>query len=108
MSGAKDKNEDLFREVNERIEDVSLTIPHTERTVDFLCECDDAECHETINATRDEYETVRAEPTHFLVRGDHVDPSIEHVVDSNERFVVVEKEGLAAKRAEERNPRDPA
>jgi hypothetical protein len=108
MSGAKDKNEDLFREVNERIEDVSLTIPHTERTVDFLCECDDAECHETINATRDEYETVRAEPTHFLVRGDHVDPSIEHVVDSNERFVVVEKEGLAAKRAEERNPRDAA
>jgi hypothetical protein len=83
-------------------------IPHAERTLDFLCECDDAECHETINATRDEYETVRAEPTHFLVRGDHVDPSIEHVVDSNERFSVVEKEGSAANRAEERNPRDPA
>jgi hypothetical protein len=108
MSGAKDKNEDLFREVNERIEDVSLTIPHAERTLDFLCECDDAECHETINATRGEYETVRAEPTHFLVRSDHVDPSIEHVIDSNERFSIVEKEGAAAKRAEESNPRDSA
>jgi hypothetical protein len=36
-----------------------------------------------------------------------VDPSIEHVVDSNERFSVVEKEGAAARRAEESDPRDP-
>ena len=106
MSGAKDKNEDLFREVNERIEDVSQTIPRAEQTVEFLCECDDAECHETVTATRGEYEAVRAEPTHFLVLADHVDPSIEHVVDSNERFSIVEKEGAAARRAEESDPRD--
>lgn len=97
---AKARNESFFREVNERIEDVSETLPAREPTMEFLCECDDLQCHEMLSVTRAEYETVRADPTHFLVRGDHVDPAIEHVVHSTERFAVVEKEGEAARQAE--------
>jgi alpha-D-ribose 1-methylphosphonate 5-triphosphate diphosphatase PhnM len=106
MSDAKDKNEDLFREVNERIEAISATVPVAEPTMDFLCECDDAECQEKVRATRAEYEAVRAESTHFIVLANHVDPSVEHVIASNERFLVVEKEGAAARRAEESDPRE--
>ena len=106
MGEAKDKNEDLFREVNEQIEAVSQIIPTNDQTMDFLCECDDAACHSKVNATRREYDSVRAISTHFLVRPDHVDPSIEHVIASNERFVVVEKEAAAATRAAASDPRD--
>ena len=51
MNDPKDKNEDLFREVNERIEAISPTVPVAEPTMEFLCECDDAECQEKVNAT---------------------------------------------------------
>jgi hypothetical protein len=108
VSHAKDKNEDLFRQLNERVEELSQTTPRAERTLEFFCECDQLGCHETLKATRAEYEAVRIESTHFFVLPGQVDRSVEHVVDANERFLVVEKEGAAARRAEEADPRGPA
>ena|SRR5579864_1537937 len=105
-SDAKARNEELFRQVNERIEAISQSIPASDPTMEFLCECDDVECQGTLRATRAEYESVRAEPTHFVVLPGHVDPQVEHVVLSDERFLVVEKEGAAASDAEENDPRD--
>jgi hypothetical protein len=107
-SDAKARNETLFRRVNEKIEAVSQTISTTDPTMDFLCECDDVTCRETVNASRAEYESVRAVPTHFIVVPDHADRGVERVIASNERFLVVEKQGAAARVAEESNPRDPA
>jgi hypothetical protein len=103
---ARARNEELFRQVNERIEDASQTVPATESTMGFLCECDDLECHGKVEVTRAEYESVRAVPTRFIVLPDHVDPEIEHVVFSDDRFGVVEKEGAAARDAEAHDPRD--
>ena len=103
---AKARNEEIFRDVNERIEGVSQTVPATEPTMAFLCECDDLECRGKVAVTRAQYESVRAEPTHFIVLPDHVDPEVEHVVFSDDRFVVVEKEGAAARDAEAHDPRD--
>ena len=108
QSEAKARNEALFRRVNEKIEAVSQTISATDTTMDFLCECDDVECRKTVNATRAEYESVRAVPTHFIVVPGHVDGGVERVIASNERFLIVEKQGAAAKLAEESDPRDPA
>jgi hypothetical protein len=100
------RNEALFREVNERIEAVSQSVALGYEAMDFLCECDRADCRETVNVTRAEYEAVRAVPTHFIVLPNHQDPRIEHVAVTNERFLVVEKEGKAARRSEESDPRD--
>jgi hypothetical protein len=102
------RNEALFRRVNEEIEAVSQTISTTDPTMDFLCECDDVECRKTVNASRAEYESVRAMPTHFIVLPGHADRGIERVIASNERFLVVEKEGAPARLAEESDPRDKA
>lgn len=102
---ARARNEAFFREVNEQIEGASQTIPATELTMEFLCECDDLACQAKLQVTRAEYEAVRAEPTHFIVDPGHPDPSVEHVVLTNERFLVVEKEGAPAKAAEESDPR---
>jgi hypothetical protein len=103
---ARARNEELFRQVSERIEHASQTVSATEPTMAFLCECDALECHGKVEVTRAEYESVRSEPTHFIVLPDHVDPEIEHVVFSDDRFGVVEKEGAAARDAEAHDPRD--
>ena len=106
-SDARARNETLFRAVNEQIEAVSQTIPADDKAMEFLCECDHPDCREKVNATRAEYEAVRAVATHFLVLPDHQDPQLEHVVSANERFLVVEKEGKAVRQAEESDPRLP-
>lgn len=102
---ARERNEALFREVNERIEDVSTALVSDDEPMEFLCECDDTECVEKISATPAEYEAVRAVATHFVVLPGHEDPSVEHVVQQTERFLVVEKEGEAAHEALEDDPR---
>jgi hypothetical protein len=99
------RNEALFRKVNERIEDVSVAVPRDDETMEFLCECDRPGCYERVRATRAEYESVRAFPTHFLVLPGHEDRGVEHVAHSTERFFVVEKEGVAAVEAAETDPR---
>jgi hypothetical protein len=95
------KNEAVFREVNERINDVTR-----EDTAEYLCECGNATCTETIQMTVAEYEGVRADPTHFAVLPGHEIPDVEDVVARNERFLVVRKKaGAAAALATELDPR---
>jgi hypothetical protein len=102
----RERNEALFREVNERIEDIGTTFAPYDEPMLFLCECDDKECVEKVSATRAEYEAIRAVATHFVVLPGHEDPGIEHVVQKTERFLVVEKEGQEAHEAQEDDPRE--
>ena len=101
------KNEELFRNVNERIEEVSAGIPRDEPLVGFLCECDRGGCEEKVQVARSEYESVRARPTQFIVVPGHEDPRVERIVTSTDRFTVVEKRGQAAEDAKETDPRRP-
>jgi hypothetical protein len=83
--------------VNERLKETSLRfdapdVEQTSRYLEFLCECDNARCTDRVEVTPEEYEEVRRESTHFLVRPGHEDGGIESAVWSSERFVVVEKE----------------
>ena len=96
-------NEALFREVNERIKDIAVSL-ESRRTA-ALCECSDAACTATIDIDVDEYEAVRRHGARFAVIAGHDDPSIERVVDRTDRFIVVEKTGEGADIARERDPR---
>jgi hypothetical protein len=100
------KNEELFRNVNERIETLSQTLAEDDSMMEYLCECDRPECYHRVKATRREYEAVRAESTHFIVLPGHEDARVERVVLSHERFLIVEKQGAAAREAEESDPRE--
>jgi hypothetical protein len=102
----RERNEALFREINERIEDVGTALAPDDVPMLFLCECDDKECVEKVSATRAEYEAIRAVATHFVVLPGHEDPGVEHVVQKTERFLVVEKEGEAAHEAQKDDPRE--
>jgi hypothetical protein len=103
---AQARNEELFRNVNERIETLSQTVERDDPMMEYLCECDSPGCYEKIRATRGEYESVRAEATHFIVLAGHEDPGVERVTFSNNRFLIVEKHGAAARDAEETDPRN--
>ncbi len=89
-------NEALFREVNERIREISDTFGREDATYDFLCECSDPGCTKKVVLTRGEYEGVRSNPTRFVVAKGHALPEIEAVVAHARDHVVVEKEGAAA------------
>jgi hypothetical protein len=99
------KNEELFRNVNERIEEVSAGVPRDQPLMDFLCECDRNGCEEKVQAARAEYEAVRARPTQFIVVPGHEDRRVERVISTNDRFTIVEKQGQAATDAEQTDPR---
>jgi hypothetical protein len=89
-------NEAIFRDVNERIREISDTFGEKDATYDFLCECSDPGCTEKVVMTSAEYEYVRSDPTRFVVMKGHALPEVESVVDRARDHVVVEKEGPAA------------
>ena len=101
----KARNEILFREVNERIEEVSEEVDRHDSGLIVLCECDQAGCVAQIELTRVEYDTVRASPTCFVTVPGHEDTRIARIVESHPRFVVAEKQGEAAEMAIEHDPR---
>jgi hypothetical protein len=102
------KNEALFREVNERIREVSAGIVAFDdaAALAFVCECSEAGCSEPVEVTLAEYESVRSQPRHFLVAPGHVwHPRTERAVRESETYAVVEKTGDAGEVASDKDPR---
>jgi hypothetical protein len=96
------KNEALFREVNERIREITTY----DSDVEFLCECGDPGCARPIAMTIAEYEGVRTDPKRFVVVPGHEIPEVEAVVDTTDRFTIVEKRpGTPTELAVETDPR---
>lgn len=102
------RNEALFRQVNERVKDVTDAFADLDRSpVDFVCECGNQDCTQPVSLTLAEYEQVRSVPTHFVVVPDHVIRAVEVVVRSGEGYAVVEKLPSEASIAHETDPRSP-
>ena len=99
-------NEAVFRDVNERIQDVASSFNLTSESLDLICECGDASCVARISLTRDEYESVRADPQLFAVAGGHVAADVEEVVENRSGYDVVRKyKGAPAEIAQKTDPR---
>jgi len=96
------RNAAVFREVNERLEE--LRAP-TASFIDFVCECAQVDCVEQILLTVSEYEALRREPERFAVSSGHDNPDVDRVVAEGERYVVVEKIGTGAATARRLDPR---
>jgi hypothetical protein len=95
------KNEDLFREINEGIEDaVDRSSTVRSSRVIFVCECADPACREGIELWPEEYRKVRLHGKRFLVAPGHVDAEIERTVAREDHQWVVEKLGPAGDAAE--------
>jgi hypothetical protein len=102
-------NDATFREMNEGISDVANE-EGMDEGVPFLCECAEEACTEIVRLSLDEYEGVRADPTHFLNAPGHEIAAGPHgeVVERKDGYVVVRKTGRAAEVVEALDPRIPA
>jgi hypothetical protein len=94
-------NQALIREVNERIEKLADDAAHPE----FLCECADTNCVDTIELSIAEYESIRSSPVRFPVKLGHDYPEFERVVEEREHYAIVEKFGEAARVVKKLDPR---
>jgi hypothetical protein len=101
------RQQSTFREVNERIEELSERLGPTEQPLSIVCECGRVECHELLELTPAEYEALRRSPVRFAVADGHQIPRVERVVARNERFLTVEKFGRGGRTAARLDPRRP-
>lgn len=83
----------LFREVNERIAEVT-GVWHWEDPQGYLCECTDDGCTEAVWLTRAQYESIRAARSRFVTAPGH-ERGAARVVERHSDFVVVEARGDA-------------
>jgi hypothetical protein len=99
-------NEAVFREVNERIEEVADTFKLHEQQLDLLCECGRADCVDRITLGRAEYEELRSDASTFAIRPGHDERDVERVIAKRNGYEVVQKlEGDPERVAEETDPR---
>lgn len=61
----------LFREVNERIRDVSRRFGFASGTYEFFCECTRPECLLRVEVTGEHYDEVVADSRRYLVAAEH-------------------------------------
>jgi hypothetical protein len=99
------RNEVLFRDVNERIEEQAARQGLDAHVFEFFCECSNLDCSRRLPMTLAAYEAVRADPTWFVVAPGHELPEIEHVLSRTADYQVVQKEGGAARLAAAQDPR---
>jgi hypothetical protein len=93
-------NEALFREVNERVEELQATHLREGQLAErddllLICECGDESCEEQLVVPVAEYERVRAHGDWFAVVPGHASGTVEHVVERHDGYEVVEKHGGA-------------
>lgn len=76
----------LFRAINEEIDDAG-----NGRAREYVCECADTACTETIRLTHEEYEAIRADDDRYVLVPGHEVEGLEDVVRREPDHLVVEK-----------------
>jgi hypothetical protein len=100
------RNQSLFREISERIEDLNEGSGLGLSVGEWICECANDTCTERVSMTTDEYESVRKRRDTVLCRNvRHVWHEVELVVARNERYWIFEKIGQAGVMAKAADPR---
>jgi hypothetical protein len=87
------KNEQAARGYNNRrlrfeLDDDSADV---EEDVPFLCECGDESCAEAMEMTPDEFMAIHSAPNRFAVLPRHVMGDVEWVIETRDRYWVIEK-----------------
>lgn len=83
----------LFREVNERIREITTSWDDSQ-PVGFFCECDDPACTAPIELTLPHYDAIRATPERLVVIRGH--RTAGHVVAGENGYLLVESPPVAA------------
>lgn len=105
------ENESLSRAMNEKIELEAEARSVFAEPVQFVCECPDLSCTETVALTLAEYEDMRTSPTRFFVVPGHqalaVQANAAVVVEERMGVCIAEKIGIAGEVAAALHGKDP-
>lgn len=83
------RNQRIFREANERLREVA---DPSIALAQYVCECNHAECSETIELSLADYDAIRLTPNAFVIAPGHEQLEHDRVVeDANERYMLVKK-----------------
>jgi hypothetical protein len=82
------KNQAIFREVNDRIAELSAEWQAEE--MEIFCECSRTGCASLIHVTCSDYERIRRSPGWFLIVPGHVAPESDRVVERHKQFEVIQ------------------
>ncbi len=86
------RNEASFRSINETLEQGLHQVQRDEAELaGFVCECGDRDCSELVYLDLAKYEQIRADSRTFLIVPGHDLPEAEDVVESGERYAIVQK-----------------
>ena len=85
------RNESLFRAGNERLGGLRTAARSPDSFAEFHCECGRETCSEWVWMRVSDYEAVRSQDDRFVVAPGHETPGLEHVVERDEGFLVVDK-----------------
>ena len=97
-------NEAVFRVANEAREaSRPARIPGERRA--YYCECSRRDCTMRVDLTLGEYELVRASSRRFAIVPGHDVSDVERVVQSSDRYAVVEKNPEVSELVERTDPR---
>ncbi|MBE2317660.1 hypothetical protein DVA67_016885 [Solirubrobacter sp. CPCC 204708] len=97
------RNESVFRNANERIEQRLGELSLLDGRSPFLCECEDPLCASPVRLSAEEYEAVRAHPQRFIVVPGH--GAGEAKVTRSEGYDIIEKHGAEGRVAADLDPR---
>ena len=98
------RNEAVFRDANELLEERRAELAALSGRTPFLCECSDPNCKGVISLTVEEYEHVREQPNRFVLEPGH--SALEAtIVEEHEDYHVVEKHGVSRRVVEQADPR---
>ena len=108
MAGVREErlalNEALFRAANERMADWEER--HEEDEIElYHCECAELGCREKVPMGKADYERVRADSSHFIVVPGHEKPVVETVIESHDKWSVIEKDPEVQAIVEQTDPR---
>ena len=90
-SGRHDRNELLFRAVNEKLRILNVEFEgFANELAVFVCECDEIDCMVQIEVSVGAFDAVCAQPFRYVVSpGHHVDGAVP--VSGDETYTVVER-----------------
>ena len=104
FAGRAAHNEELFRTINERIEEGAKE-HGVWQPLPFHCECVDETCVETVELPPGEYDRIAAHIARFVLIPGHERLPVESVVERHASYFVVEKTGKARAEIERDHPR---
>ena len=97
-------NEAMFRLGNERM--AGWDERHEDGQPElYFCECADLECRQKMKLEESEYEAVRSDSRRFAVVSGHEIPDVETVIETHDRWSVIEKAPEVTETVEALDPR---